>query len=242
MTTPTRPPLDADELRALLAARGPAGPPRGRRQHRVHQRGRRATCGPTRRRGRSRACWSPTTRPPAEGARGRTWETPPGTVADLLVRRPAAGAAGADGWLPLLAGLGAVTAMRATAGVPAVAQVAQRPAGARPTTTLDGWGPYRKVGGILAAGRDARGRCDRVVVGIGLNVSQTPQELPVPSASSLALAGAQHVDRAGVLVALVGALEDRRAPVGRRRRRRARLGPGRRGRRGLPRRSGPRCA
>src|SRR4029079_18112954 len=44
-----------------------------------------------------------------------------------------------------------------------------------------------------------------VVIGIGINVLQTADELPVDSATSLALAGAQHVDREGMLVALVDA-------------------------------------
>ncbi len=44
-----------------------------------------------------------------------------------------------------------------------------------------------------------------VVIGIGINVSQDADELPVPSATSVALAGAHHVDREGMLVALVDA-------------------------------------
>ncbi|MEN0128577.1 MAG: biotin--[acetyl-CoA-carboxylase] ligase [Brevundimonas sp.] len=140
------------------------------------------------------------------GRDGRTWDSPAGTsLTCSFVVRPRVPAERLA-WLPLLAGLGAVNAIRATAGVPAALKWPNDllvPA----QTEVEGWGAVRKVGGILAqAVTTPDGTA--VVVGIGLNVSQTPDELPVPSASSLALAGAQHVDREGVLVALVGALAD----------------------------------
>jgi BirA family biotin operon repressor/biotin-[acetyl-CoA-carboxylase] ligase len=43
-----------------------------------------------------------------------------------------------------------------------------------------------------------------VVLGIGLNVSQSAEELPVPTATSLALAGYPRPDRTDVLVRLLG--------------------------------------
>jgi len=141
-----------------------------------------------------------------KGRDGRTWETPAGTsLTCSFVVRPQVPAERLA-WLPLLAGLGAVTAIRATAGVPAVLKWPNDllvPA----DDALEGWGPVRKVGGILAQAVPTPDGI-AVVVGIGLNVSQTADELPVPSASSLALAGAQHVDREGVFVALVSALAD----------------------------------
>ena len=42
-----------------------------------------------------------------------------------------------------------------------------------------------------------------VVIGIGLNVSLTEAELPVPHATSLALAGAPDVDRTALLVSVL---------------------------------------
>ncbi|MDM7830861.1 biotin--[acetyl-CoA-carboxylase] ligase [Cellulomonas edaphi] len=140
------------------------------------------------------------------GREGRTWETPAGTsLTCSFVVRPQV-PADRLAWLPLLAGLGAVNAIRATAGVPALLKwpndllvPAEDP--------LEGWGPVRKVGGILAQAVPTPDGV-AVVVGIGLNVSQTADELPVPSATSLALAGAQHVDREAMLVALVAALAE----------------------------------
>ncbi|WP_258723924.1 biotin--[acetyl-CoA-carboxylase] ligase [Cellulomonas sp. NS3] len=142
------------------------------------------------------------------GRAGRTWETPARSALMLsFALRPAAPLT-TYGWLPLLAGLGAVNALRATVGVPAVLKwpndvMVPAPDG----TDLAGWGPLRKVGGILTelvttpAG-------SAVVVGIGINVSQAPGELPVPSATSLALAGGRDVDREMLLVALVSALAE----------------------------------
>ncbi|MBT0992739.1 biotin--[acetyl-CoA-carboxylase] ligase [Cellulomonas sp. DKR-3] len=143
-----------------------------------------------------------------KGRRDRTWSTPPGTsVTCTFVVRPDVPAASL-GWIPLLAGLGVVTAVRATAGVRAVLKWPNDvlvPA----AEDVDGWGPYRKVGGILTeVVPGASGRPSAVVVGIGLNVLQSADELPVPSAGSLALAGARHVDRLGLLVALVTSLEE----------------------------------
>jgi len=140
------------------------------------------------------------------GRAGRTWETPPGTsLTCSFVVRPQVPAERL-GWFPLLAGLGAVTAIRATAGVPAMLKWPNDllvPA----DSEVPGWGPVRKVGGILAQLVPTPDGV-ALVVGIGINVSQRADEVPVESASSLALAGAQHIDRESVFVALVGALAD----------------------------------
>lgn len=139
------------------------------------------------------------------GRAGRSWETPAGTsLTCSFVTHPPVPAA-SFGWIGLLAGLGAVNALRATAGVPATLKWPNDllvPA----DTEVEGWGAARKIGGILTevvALPD--GQSPAVVIGIGINVSQTLEQLPVPSATSLALAGAQHVDREGMLVALVAA-------------------------------------
>lgn len=139
------------------------------------------------------------------GRAGRSWETPAGTsLTCSFVVRPQIPTSSL-GWLGLLAGLGAVNALRATAGVPAVLKWPNDllvPA----DTEVEGWGAVRKIGGILAEVVPlGDGGSPAVVIGIGINVSQTADELPVPSATSLALAGAQHVDREGMLVALVDA-------------------------------------
>src|SRR5690606_9261441 len=79
---------------------------------------------------------------------------------------------------------------------------------APPTDHVPGWGSPRKVGGILAellpqapAGTSG----PTVVLGIGVNVSQTAAELPVPDATSLLIAGARPVDRTALLHAVLTA-------------------------------------
>ncbi|ROS76978.1 biotin--[acetyl-CoA-carboxylase] ligase [Cellulomonas sp. PhB143] len=129
-----------------------------------------------------------------KGRAGRTWTTTPRSslVVSLLVRPPVPVAALT--WLPLLAGLATAHALRATAGVAAVVKW--------PNDVLvpvpDDTGGPRKVVGILA---EALGD-GAVVVGLGVNVSQTPAELPVPTATSLLLAGAATTDREVLLTAL----------------------------------------
>jgi BirA family transcriptional regulator, biotin operon repressor / biotin---[acetyl-CoA-carboxylase] ligase len=140
------------------------------------------------------------------GRAGRTWTMPArSALACTFVAWPRSGPA-TYGWLPLLAGLGTVRALRATAGVPAVLKW--------PNDVLvdlgdgvehvPGWGTARKVAGVLA---QAVPDVPAVAVGIGVNVDQRADELPVPWATSLALAGSRSADRASVLVALVSALD-----------------------------------
>ncbi|UCN13842.1 biotin--[acetyl-CoA-carboxylase] ligase [Cellulomonas iranensis] len=141
------------------------------------------------------------------GRAGRTWSTPArAALTCTFVARPRSAPA-TYGWLPLLAGLGTVRALRATAGVRAVLKwpndvLVELDGTVEP---LDGWGTARKVAGILAS---AVPQVPAVAVGIGVNVDQSVDELPVPWATSLALAGARAADRATVLVALVASLDE----------------------------------
>ncbi|MFE7507768.1 biotin--[acetyl-CoA-carboxylase] ligase [Promicromonospora sp. NPDC057488] len=146
------------------------------------------------------------------GRAGRSWETPPraGLTVSVLLRPRVP--AEALGWLPLLAGLAVVRAV-SDDGVSAAVKWPNDvllPA----ADTVGGLGPYRKVAGILAevvpeapdAGPAgvAAGAAPAVVLGIGLNVSQSAEELPVPTATSLALAGYPRPDRTDVLVRMLG--------------------------------------
>ncbi|WP_455352832.1 biotin--[acetyl-CoA-carboxylase] ligase [Streptomyces sp. SYSU K217416] len=102
------------------------------------------------------------------------------------------------GWLPLLAGVATATALSRAAGVDTALKW--------PNDLLVAVeGEERKAGGILA--ERAGGTGGGVVIGIGLNVSLTAQELPVPGAGSLALAGAVSVDRDTLLRAVLRSLE-----------------------------------
>ncbi len=99
------------------------------------------------------------------------------------------------GWLTLLAGVAAAAALERTAGVDASLKW--------PNDLLVAVdGQERKAAGILAE-RTA----DGVVIGIGLNVSLTREELPVPEAGSLLLAKAAVTDREPLLKAVLRSLE-----------------------------------
>lgn len=131
------------------------------------------------------------------GRAGRTWQTPPraALTASLLVRP------GVPperlGWLPLLAGLATVTALRSTLGLQAVAKWPNDVLVVTDEPELPGWGHARKIAGILTEVLP-----DGVVIGVGLNVSQTPEELPVPTAVSVLQAGGATTDRTVILTAL----------------------------------------
>ena len=137
-----------------------------------------------------------------EAGRGRldrAWQTPAHTAltCSLLVRPEVPVERWT--WLPLLAGLAAVRAVRAMTGLEAGLKwpndlLVPTPDG----TDLYGWGVYRKFGGILT---ESLGD-GHVIVGLGINVSQHAHELPVSSATSLELAGAQGPERELLLTAL----------------------------------------
>jgi BirA family transcriptional regulator, biotin operon repressor / biotin---[acetyl-CoA-carboxylase] ligase len=115
------------------------------------------------------------------GRLGRQWASPPraGVLMSVLLRPGVAGP-GRPGvepaaWplLPLLSGVAAVEAVRAVGRVEAMLKWPN-------DVIVD----ERKLGGILTERVD-----DAVVVGIGLNVSMRSDELPVQTATSLAVAG-----------------------------------------------------
>ena len=105
------------------------------------------------------------------GRMGRTWVAPPRAALTFsLLVRPSAVPPARRGWLPLLAGLAVASAVTAVTGVQTRLKW--------PNDVLAG---PAKLGGILA---EATG--DAVVVGVGLNVSAEPGELPPPGPGALA--------------------------------------------------------
>ncbi|MBQ0846845.1 biotin--[acetyl-CoA-carboxylase] ligase [Streptomyces sp. BH-SS-21] len=100
------------------------------------------------------------------------------------------------GWLPLLAGVAMATGLSRSAGVDTALKWPNDL-----LVTVEG--QERKVGGILAE----RAGADTVVVGIGINVTLRADELPVPGAGSLALAGAVTTDRDTILRTVLRSLE-----------------------------------
>ncbi|HEX4790018.1 MAG TPA: biotin--[acetyl-CoA-carboxylase] ligase [Actinospica sp.] len=129
-----------------------------------------------------------------KGRLGRTWSAPArsGLFTSILVRPESP--APTWTWLPLLAGV----AVR-----DAVSRACELEVGLKwPNDIVVGAGELadRKLGGILCEtvpGQQA------VVVGIGLNVTLREDELPVPQACSLALAGAASTDRDTLLRVLL---------------------------------------
>jgi BirA family biotin operon repressor/biotin-[acetyl-CoA-carboxylase] ligase len=127
------------------------------------------------------------------GRLDRTWETPPrsGLTFSVLLRPTAPTASWP--WLPLLAGYAVDKALKA-AGFEASVKWPN-------DVLLDG----RKVAGILVERVDTD-QGPAAVVGIGLNVGMTADELPVPEATSLAVAGGALPDRTSLLVSLLASL------------------------------------
>lgn len=108
----------------------------------------------------------------------RVWEAPPGrAVAISVLLRPPSVPPQRWLWLPLVAGLAVADGLRAAAGVDARLKWPN-------DVLIDG----RKVCGILA--ERVEGDPPAVVVGMGINTLLSEDELPVPTATSLALAGA----------------------------------------------------
>ena len=133
------------------------------------------------------------------GRLGRVWVSPPRAALTFSVLlRPALVPRARLGWLPLLAGVAVAAAVRDVAAVDAQLKW--------PNDVLAGPG---KLAGILA---EAAG--DAVVVGIGVNVSTGPAELPPPgpgalAATSLRLEGSPSLDRTRLLAGILAGLERR---------------------------------
>jgi BirA family biotin operon repressor/biotin-[acetyl-CoA-carboxylase] ligase len=135
------------------------------------------------------------------GRLDRAWETPLHsalTFSVLLRPRPEQVPAQRWPWLPLLTGLAVASALREegyAAGVKWPNDVLLR-------TTA---GEEKKVCGILVE-RIETPDGPAAIVGIGLNTSLTPDELPVPTATSLAIESGGPVDRTALLVLVLRAV------------------------------------
>ncbi|MCO7222079.1 biotin--[acetyl-CoA-carboxylase] ligase [Klenkia sp. PcliD-1-E] len=125
------------------------------------------------------------------GRLDRTWTSPPraGMTVSVLLRPDVPVAR--RGWLSMLTGVALAESLSGTA----------RTSLKWPNDLLAPDG--RKLAGILAEVADGA-----VVVGVGLNVSTTEDELPA-TGTSLGLVAGRPVDRAPVLLAYLRALEER---------------------------------
>jgi BirA family transcriptional regulator, biotin operon repressor / biotin---[acetyl-CoA-carboxylase] ligase len=130
------------------------------------------------------------------GRMGRTWTSPARAALTFSVLLKPAVPPARRGWLPLLTGVAVTAAVTRVTGVDT-----------RLKWPNDVLAADAKLCGILA---EASG--DAVVVGIGLNVSTEPAELPDPRpsalpATSLRAAGATALSRANLLLAILEGFE-----------------------------------
>ncbi|MCX5171142.1 biotin--[acetyl-CoA-carboxylase] ligase [Streptomyces antibioticus] len=132
------------------------------------------------------------------GRLDRRWTAPPrsGLFFSVLLR-PAEVPVARWGWLTLLTGVAVASGLARAAGVDTALKWPN-------DLLVTVGGEERKAGGILAE----RAGEDGVVVGVGINVSLRADELPVPQAGSLALAGAAGTDRDPLLRAVLRSLEE----------------------------------
>ncbi len=132
------------------------------------------------------------------GRLDRSWHSQAGAALTFSVLlRPARVAPGSRGWLPLLTGVAVASALQAATGI----EVSLK----WPNDVLAAAGvPGRtgKLAGILA---ELAG--DAIVIGVGLNVSATRDELPAGQATSLWLEGVAEPDRQAIAVAMLRELE-----------------------------------
>lgn len=125
------------------------------------------------------------------GRLGRVWSAPPrsGLTFSVLLRPDVPIAA--QGWLSLLYGVAAASAVRRLADVDVRLKW--------PNDLLIG---EHKLAGVLAERVD-----DAIVIGMGMNVTLRTEELPVETATSLGIEEAACVDRDPLLRAVLRELE-----------------------------------
>ena len=135
------------------------------------------------------------------GRLSRGWFSPPGGLYFSLLLRPAVEPARAAGLTPA-AGLAVAEALEGF--LPGLRAMVKWP-----NDILVGG---RKVCGILCELQAEAGRIPHIIVGIGINVGLTPEEMPAElraTATSLRIACGAEVDRAALLAEVLLRLEDR---------------------------------
>jgi BirA family biotin operon repressor/biotin-[acetyl-CoA-carboxylase] ligase len=139
----------------------------------------------------------------------RQWEAPAGTAIAVSAVVPVpAGSAAHLGWLPLLSGMAMRAALSEVAGVAGrlkwpndvLVQEAAEAAQGHP-----GHGPWLKISGVLC---EMVPGGELVVIGAGANIAQVRGDLPVETATSLALCGAVNIRREDVILRYLAELAD----------------------------------
>jgi BirA family biotin operon repressor/biotin-[acetyl-CoA-carboxylase] ligase len=148
------------------------------------------------------------------GRLDRGWVTPPRCALTFSALLDPVGVSVARWpWLPLLAGLAVTDAVRSVGGVDAdlkwpndVMVAGEKLAGIL-VERVERPGRPARPGDIARDGVPGGGAV--AVLGIGLNVTTTAEELPVPTATSLLLASGVEVDRGALLIGVLEALAAR---------------------------------
>lgn len=124
-----------------------------------------------------------------KGRMDRSWEAKPGSsVMASILLRPRFSQSSGIGWLSLLTAL-AITR--------AISDLGLAPKIKWPNDVLI---KEKKISGILA---EAASDLSCVVIGFGINVNQSAQQLPVDTATSLSMENAGAVDRDQLLAAVI---------------------------------------
>jgi BirA family biotin operon repressor/biotin-[acetyl-CoA-carboxylase] ligase len=141
------------------------------------------------------------------GRLARQWRAPAGTSIAVSAVVPVPDGRTADlGWLPLLSGMAMRSALADVAQVagrlkwPNDVMVQENVAGPAEKAA-----PWLKISGVLC---EMVPSGDLVVIGAGANVAQARSELPVETATSLALCGARDVRREDLILRYLGELAD----------------------------------
>ena len=136
------------------------------------------------------------------GRLDRSWQAPAGTALTFSVLlRPTVVETARWPWLPLLVGVAVCDAVRRITGLPAGLKW--------PNDLVLEPDEPRKFGGILVE-MTGSGDTAAAVVGVGINTALSQSDLPMPTATSLLLAGAD-VDRCDLLAACLTEIADRLA-------------------------------
>ncbi len=123
------------------------------------------------------------------GRLGRRWEAAPSSsLMFSALLRPHRDLGPAAGWTPLLVGVAVCEGLARGTELPLQLKW--------PNDILIGG---QKLGGVLVE----RSSDGAVIAGVGINVDLTPEELPGPAATSLALAGATDLVREDLLAAVL---------------------------------------
>jgi BirA family biotin operon repressor/biotin-[acetyl-CoA-carboxylase] ligase len=141
------------------------------------------------------------------GRLARQWRAPAGTSIAVSALVPVPARRSADvGWLPLLSGLAMCSALADVAGVPGRLKwpndvMVQEAMGG----SDDHGRPWLKISGVLC---EMVSSGDLAVIGAGANVAQERSQLPVATATSLALCGAGGISREDLIVRYLIELAD----------------------------------